>query len=500
MTLAQADPGPIFRYRLTINPSGGVGGSNGGGAGGWTTPTPPAPPPPPTIAFATHTFPEATVGTAFSFDFKPLADVKNPDGTGVDPSALAWDIPEEDEIPGLSLSASGTGGGVLSGNPTQSGNYSFEVVGSYLTGEGRQVYVLKVGSMYLEVVSISAGINHACAVTTEGGAKCWGINGSGQLGDGTTTQRTAPVDVVGLETGVTAISAGGPHTCAIHSGVAKCWGQGTNGELGQGAFASSLTPVAVSNLGAGVKSISVSRNSFACAITASDGAKCWGYNPNGQLGDGTGTNRNAAVDVQSHTSGISMISTGNFHACLVTTAGAAKCWGANPDGQLGTDNFDPYDTPTGVYGLSSGVRSVSAGKDHSCAVLTSGGARCWGRNQMGQIGDDTYTSPYVRPVTPFGLASGVAAISASVNHTCAVTTSGGAKCWGGGNLGNGGGGSPRPVDVSGLTSGVSMISSGQSLTCAVGSGTARCWGSNGNGQLGNGTTTASSIPVLVRSK
>ena len=239
--------------------------------------------------------------------------------------------------------------------------------------------------------SVSADYTHTCALTTSGGVKCWGANNTGMLGDGTTKRRLTPVDVSGLTSGVAAISAGTYHTCALTtSGGVKCWGANYAGMLGDGTKTERDTPVDVSGLTSGVAAISVD-SYHTCALTTSGGVKCWGANYHGQLGDGTTKKGRAPVDVSGLSSGVAAISAGGFHTCALTTSGGMKCWGANYAGMLGGGGKKDRLKPADVSRLVSGVAEISAGTYHTCAVTISGGVKCWGWNYYGQVGDGTTT-------------------------------------------------------------------------------------------------------------
>lgn len=128
-----------------------------------------------------------------------------------------------------------------------------------------------------------------------------------------------------------------------------------------------------------------------CALTTSDGVKCWGDNSSGQLGDGTTTQRLTPVKVSGLTSSISAIAAGAWHTCALTTSGGAKCWGGNGEGQVGDGTTTDRSMPVDVSGLTSGVRAIASGLSHTCAVTASGGVKCWGWNRYSQLGDGTVT-------------------------------------------------------------------------------------------------------------
>jgi alpha-tubulin suppressor-like RCC1 family protein len=460
-------------------------------SGGSGDPADPAAPV--TLSLTSATLPAAMVTQPYFFDFGSLLTIDGDNPPAL--SAIYW-LPVTGLPPGLTM----TDTGVLSGTPTtkNESGASFEVVAEHEGVEGRRVFTIVVGGAVLQVTQISAGWGHTCAVTTSGAAKCWGNNGVGQLGDGTNTSSLTPVDVSGLGSGVASISAGRYHTCVVTtSGAAKCWGINEDGQLGDGTTAQRNTPLDVVGLGSGVASISTGHLQ-SCVVTTSGAAKCWGF---GALGDGTVSRQLTPVDVSGLGAGVASISAADFHTCAATTSGAAKCWGDNSYGQLGDGTTTHRNTPVDVVGLGSGVASISAGHIHTCVVTTSGAAKCWGRNSTGQLGDGTMTQRDV-PVAVSGLSSGVAGLTTGVYHTCAVTTLGAAKCWGYNFYGQIGDGTATdrtlPTDVAGLGSGVTRFSAGGYHSCVVTtSGAAKCWGHNNYGQLGEGTTTGRLAPVDV---
>ncbi|MBS0556173.1 MAG: RCC1 repeat-containing protein [Proteobacteria bacterium] len=371
------------------------------------------------------------------------------------------------------------------------------------TDRSTPVAVSGLGS---DVAAIAAGFNHTCAVTTAGAVKCWGWNYYGQLGDGSTTSRTTPVAVSGLSSGMSAIAAGVYHTCALTTGGSvKCWGSNVSGQLGDGSNTDHDTPVAVSGLGSGVAAIAAG-GYHTCALTTAIVLKCWGSNSNGQLGNASTSDSNTPVNVLDGVNylpvqGVAAIAAGYSHTCTLSAAGAVKCWGNNVYGQLGDGSVTDRVTPVAVSGLSSGVAAIAAGGHHTCVLTTAGAVKCWGGNDFGQLGDGSATDR-TTPVVVSGLGSGVAAITAGSNHTCALTTAGAVKCWGFNLLGEIGDGSTTnrstPVAVSGLSSGVAAIAAGREHTCALTTaGAVKCWGDNYAFQLGDGSTTNRTTPVAV---
>ncbi len=339
------------------------------------------------------------------------------------------------------------------------------------------------------VSDVAVGSLHSCALTTGGSVKCWGDNGWGQLGNGTTASSSVPVDVVGLTSGVGAIAVGTTHTCALTTaGGIRCWGLNGHGQLGNGTTVLSSTPVDVVGLTSGVVAIGAGEH-HSCAVTSSGSVKCWGGNGSGELGDGTFFDSLTPVTVTGVATAVTLDS-GLGHTCVVTAVGGLLCWGLNASGQLGDGTAGSSGTAVGVSGLAVGAAAVAAGLNHSCTLTSSGGVKCWGDNLFGQLGDGTAID-HLTPADVPGLTTGVSAIAAGIDNSCAIDAAGAVQCWG----------TPygaTPVVVEGLDSGMTAVAIKVSHACAVtSSGGVKCWGANGVGQLGDGTEISRLMPVAV---
>ncbi len=359
---------------------------------------------------------------------------------------------------------------------------------------------VSVAGLGSSIQEVHAGSRHACALTSSGGVKCWGNNKYGQLGDGTTIDRLSPVDVAGLTSGVTALGVGKYHTCAVTGGGVKCWGTNGDGQLGDGTTDERWVPTDVFGLVSGIASVSAG-SEHTCALTTAGGVYCWGNNSAGRLGIGSNVDSLIPVLLPDLTGGVEMLQVGESHSCVVTDAGGLKCWGYNFNGQLGIGSTASMWTPTDVPGLASGVSMVSANSGHTCALSDQGGLKCWGANFSGEVGDGTLITR-LSPVQVLGLGSGVADVQAGGDFTCAALSAGGLQCWGDNWKGQLGDGTtafrPTPAPVPGITGTVTDIAGGGGFACAKASGAApQCWGTNGNGQLGDGSIPWRSSPAEV---
>jgi alpha-tubulin suppressor-like RCC1 family protein len=183
-------------------------------------------------------------------------------------------------------------------------------------------------------------------------------------------------------------------------GAPECWGYNCEGELGDNTKVNSAVPVAVYSLGKGVKAFSAGSYTT-CALTTRSQVKCWGYNGDGELGDGTTTSSLKPVLAGGLGKKVKAITYGDIHGCAVNTSGVVKCWGYNGYGALGDNTTTTSSKPVEVYNMGGKVKALSAGGYHSCAVTTKGVAKCWGFNAYGQLGNNTTTTSH-KPVRVFG--------------------------------------------------------------------------------------------------
>ena len=358
------------------------------------------------------------------------------------------------------------------------------------------------------VVALSGGGSHTCALTEGRSILCWGLNADGQLGDGTNDSSSLPVDVVGLGERIAEVSAGLTHTCTVTTtGTARCWGE-NGGRLGNGSEEASAVPVDVcadATCSSALNNVaSIAAGGFhSCAVLNDGTVLCWGNDEDGQLGDGTTVDSLTPV-VVSGLADVSSVSLGTSSSCALTSGGAVFCWGSNVEGQIGDNRACGMrcPLPEQVSGFESGVAQVDVGGLHACALTGLGAVLCWGFNFDGQVGDGTEENIRIVPTQVFGLEDGVDAVSVGGGfrgHACALLADGTLRCWGDNDVGQVGDGTTddriAPVVVPELE-GVTYIAAGDTQMCAMtGALEIFCWGGNSAGQLGDGSTSDRLMPV-----
>lgn len=353
------------------------------------------------------------------------------------------------------------------------------------------------------VTAVAAGASHACA-RADLDVLCWGANGSGQLGDGTMAQRNAPASVV-PDVG-TELFAGRAFSCAMGPSL-DCWGDNALGQLGQGGGPGSTTPLTVldDNFKVGVgdaHGCAAERNLCTGPGGCNEDVLCWGANADGQLGDGTRTNRPSPVSL-GISDDIYWVIAGARHTCYSALSGV-YCWGANGSGQLGLGDTTARLTPTVLLGGAfTGVSILEAGRDHTCWFRDDQLA-CWGANDRGQLGDGTTTQRTSPTASTFD--GSIAFLGLGAEHSCAVTEDDRLFCWGANDQGQLGVGDtddrPSPTEVTldptDDTIVAAEVVAGDAFTCALTiSEHVLCWGAGASGALGDGAATASASPVYV---
>ena len=373
------------------------------------------------------------------------------------------------------------------------------------------------------------------AASPAGSVLAWGVNTYGGLGDNSITDRHTPVQVTeadgtGWLSGVSAVAGGQYHSLALRSdGAVMSWGRGFGGELGDNSTTDSHIPVQVTGVGgtgtlAGVTAVAAGQY-HSLALRSDGTVVAWGYNGSGELGDNSTTGSNTPVQVKGVSgsgvlSGVAAIATGFGHSLALRSDGTVVAWGANLSGELGDGTTTNRDVPVQVKGVGGSsaltrVVAVAAGEDYSLALLHDGIVVAWGDNANGQLGDNSTTNRH-EPVEVAGVGgTGVlvaVAVAAGAHHSVALLSDGTVVAWGINSEGELGDGTTvdrhTPVvvhDVGSLgagtrrrLSGVVAIAAGGNHNLALRSGgSVVAWGYNGNGELGDGTTTNRVTPVKV---
>ena len=339
-------------------------------------------------------------------------------------------------------------------------------------------------------VSVDGGFEHFCALTAAGLVKCWGSNVNGQLGDGTLTNSNQPVQVPNLAQAI-AVSAGGFSSCAMKAdGSVVCWGSGL------GSRDQFPVPVPVPGIAGGVSAKAVATGTHSCAIRANGAVACWGDNgPNGELlGNGTGPAQIPNPTTVNGLAGVTAVTVGIEHSCVLIADGTVKCWGRNSRGQIGNSTAvdQPLPAPVGL----KDVVAIHAGSFHTCAVLVTGQVLCWGANESGQLAIQADTQDRRQP--NLVLVTNAVSLGAGRAHTCVARADASVFCWGGGAFGQIGNGGVTAVNtipqaVPSLAN-ILALNAGVDHSCAVNaSGVLRCWGRNDRGQTGNGVSGGNAL-------
>lgn len=330
----------------------------------------------------------------------------------VQPASIAWDLKE--------------GGKLSLGTSTSS-----ESVGAspHETEQRRSLLdvILDPGFQNIDFDSISVGRWHSCGITADRSGYCWGDNDYGQLGDDSKVGRSDPVEIAFGGYLWSSVSVGDEHTCGIMAdGSGYCWGYNNDGQLGDGTGSDHSLPNAID--GGKYQWRSLSAGGYhTCGITTAGAGYCWGHNDAGQLGDGTKIARSVPVEIDGGKFQWAVVSAGRWHTCGITVDGIRYCWGGNSVGELG--DGAATDSPIPVSFGNEKWSDVSAGGSHTCGITVDGSGFCWGYNEYGQLGIGTTTESYV-PVVIDGGNDRWTLISAVVDNTCGIATSGTRYCWG----------------------------------------------------------------------
>ena len=357
-----------------------------------------------------------------------------------------------------------------------------------------------------DFISISAGENHTCGLTSNGQVFCWGDNSVGQLGNGSTESSSSPVAVSG-NLRFDSVNVGWDHTCGVTSaGDAYCWGRGRYGRLGNGSAENQLEPVAVTG---DLTFVSVNPGLLhTCGITTEADAYCWGRGADGRLGNDSIESSLVPVKVEGNLKWGS-INAASATTCGISTEGDAYCWGSGDFGNLlgqGEDDRARKLMPGKVAGgFKFDPSTISVGTDHACALKPNGEAVCWGRGRYGKLGIGTTGELGVieNLRVPREVKGGItfSKVTTGVFQTCGIDTDGEAYCWGRNSAGQLGDGTTamrtEPAAVSGNLT-FKYITVGSRHACGITTNDeVYCWGEGARGKLGTRSTENRSTPTRV---
>lgn len=358
------------------------------------------------------------------------------------------------------------------------------------------------GNLLFDQVAVHG--TFACGVDRGGDLYCWGDRGQHYLANGEYGFATQPQRLPSLV--ASQLSLGWRHACAISdAGALKCWGRGSEGQLG--ATEDNEVLAAMAKIPEGVtetSAVATGRN-FSCAVSTSGRVSCWGANGAGQLGTGNRFDSTPPKPIQAAEAlNFEQVVAGELHACAITSPeGHLYCWGLNDQGQVGDGSTNPQGQPRPTrVAMLEGVKSVSLGADHTCAILVDDSVSCWGGNLDGQLGLGVAGDAMSLSLVPVAVSnlSAARSVSAGPYYTCAVENNGGVKCWGLNSFGRLGVAAPQsstPTKVE-LPAQAAQVALGLDSTCArTNAGEVYCWGYGLLGQLGGLSFVESSPPVKV---
>lgn len=427
---------------------------------------------------------------AYSFDLKQKLQVVNVPVASVSFAISTPPVVDAGETAGLPLGISMNSAGVLTGTPQKAGTFKFTANASWMDNNpvaeslsDTMTYKLVIGGVTYRFKTVAISNYHMCGILEDGPTVCWGRNTSGQLGNGSTTSSDVPVKVVGLDSGVKAVSVGDESSCALmNDGGVKCWGSNGNGQLGGGAsqasaMPTSSIPVAVPGID-DAKALAIG-NLHGCVLTTASDVKCWGSNASGQIGIGDKMLGIQPVTAVPLGKPASVLGVSGYNTCAILTDGSVWCFGnwatsvyINGSGYEARASWVPKTVNLG----GRLAASLTVGPGHACVMTTDAKGMCWGTHTMGSLLDGKYNG-YWSYDPPKLVFDGITSMSAGSAYTCYRMSNGSSGCIG---LSTDSRTSmPAANDV------VDIITGPRNGCLIKADRTMQCWGANDMGQRGD---------------